>query len=134
MLIDLTISCLSCSAPTQCRVWRDHFNLQEQTRIWCQNQNLMCRLIWLCSASRLICNCNLLSHEFVDLSKMTSLVGLVYASERQSFIQDAVATVYRSTGQWYVILKKIPSSAFWFQNVICIVYASKLDVSCYISV
>ena len=31
------------------------------------------------------------------------LVGLVYAPERQGSIQDAMATVYRPAGQWYVL-------------------------------
>lgn len=50
---------------------------------------------------------NLLSTEFAHLSKIT-FVGLVYASQRQGIIQDAMATIYRSTGQWYVKYKSPP--------------------------
>ena len=33
---------------------------------------------------------------------IVSYLGLVYAFEWQGFIQDAMATVCRSKGQWYV--------------------------------
>jgi hypothetical protein len=39
--------CLNCSVPTQCSVWREHFNSQEQTGTWYQSKSLMLRFVWI---------------------------------------------------------------------------------------
>ena len=89
----------NCPVRIQCKVWKKHFNSQGQTRTCCLNKNMMFRLVSVLFEDwRIIGFIMVLNHWLVIWHHNA---GLVYAFKWQSSIQDAMAAICRSTGQWY---------------------------------
>lgn len=90
----------------------------------------MLRLVWIFSARWLI-------HILFIAYFEKCCLGLVYASERQGSIQDAMATVYRPSGQWYINIFQYLLAGFLYHVVVLVLIFLACDAikyhmfSCY---